>query len=107
MRAARARLHGGRPGPCAGEQHSALRAPFRCGAFAPRSKADATTPDADGKSAVELAFDRDAKGILKLLTDPKAVAARMVDVKALMKREVQGNWAKNRRFSIIGCVCVL
>lgn len=53
---------------------------------------------------MELAFDRDAKGILKLLTDPKAVAARMVDVQALMKREVQGNWAKNRRFSIVGCV---
>ena len=73
-------------------------------AFAPRSKADATTPDADGKSAVELAFDRDAQGILKLLTDPKAVVARMVDVQALMKREVQGNWAKNRRFSLFGCV---
>ena len=53
---------------------------------------------------MELAFDRDAKGILNLLTDPKAVAARMKDVKALMKREVQGNWAKNRRFSVIGCV---
>ena len=58
----------------------------------------------DGKSAVELAFDRDAISILKLLTDPKAVAARMVDVQALMKREVQGNWAKNRRFSVVGCV---
>ena len=53
---------------------------------------------------MELAFDRDAKSILKLLTDPKAVAARMVEVQALMKREVQGNWAKNRRFSVVGCV---
>ena len=71
---------------------------------ATRSKADATAPDADGKSAVELAMDRDAQGILKLLTDKKAVAARMADVQALMKREVKGNWAKNRRISVFGCV---
>ena len=49
-------------------------------------------------------MDRDAKGILKLLTDPKAVASRMLDVQALMKREVQANWAKKRRFSYFGCV---
>ena len=96
-----------RAGPAARPRRAVADARSLSRASAPRSKADATALDADGKSAVEIALDRDAKGMLKLLTDPKAVKARMVDVQALMKREVQGNWAKSRRISFVGCVLQL
>lgn len=68
------------------------------------SKADATAPDAAGQCAVELAMEREAAAILKLLTDRKAAAKRLLEVKALMEREVQGTWAKGRRFTPLGRV---
>jgi hypothetical protein len=70
-----------------------------------RSKADATTPDADGRSAVELALARDATALLALLTDARTAAARMRDVRALMQRTQREQWARNGRMT--ACRCAL
>jgi hypothetical protein len=70
-----------------------------------RSNADREATDADGKSAVELALERDATALLMLLTDAAAASARLKEVQKLMLRSRDADWARKRRISPLGCAC--